>query len=244
MALRLRRIEHINQKCKDTVSGYIKKSQLMFPKDNPYYNIVDLIQHFILLYFYQKFESNILTDDEQDIFTNLWIDNDKQFIDNDWKLIYRGSRDGFDRESAVNKIYDNQNVILLIDTENGNAFGGYTKTGWNSRIKSYKHTPDRDAFVFQIRSSNGYKPFISNVEKDEDSIRYSLGHNNGSLWGLFGLTWIFGIRYDAKKEKTTVFNEDTDNYEQFEHSRPFLGGMPVDNVVDVEAFQMIDVKIV
>ena len=94
MALDLKKVSKISQRYRDIVNGYIKEVQQLFPTANAYYNIVDLIQHCILLYFYQQFESKILTDDEQEIFRNLFIDNDKAIIDESWKLIYRRSKNG------------------------------------------------------------------------------------------------------------------------------------------------------
>ena len=110
----LKRVSRIPAKYKTIVQGYVGQVQTVFPDQNSYFNIVDLIKHIILLYFYQGFESKILSDHEQEIFRNLFIENKKFMVNNDWKLIYRGSRDGFAQETCVLKVYDKPNIIILI----------------------------------------------------------------------------------------------------------------------------------
>ena len=62
-------------------------------------------------------------------------------------------------------------------------------------------------------------------------MQYALGHDGARKnWGLFGLTWIFGISYNEKKEMANVFNLDPDNYEPFVYSQQFLGGQHNDAV--------------
>ena len=159
----LRKLDKISQKYKDVVFGYIKQVQLLLPDDTPYYNIVSLIQNLILFYFYPTLDSKILDDREQETFRNLWIANNKLFIDNEWKLLYRMTASKMDNDDFFEKVHGRSNIILLVESENGNVFGGYTKTGWIEDPNVYGHSEDRDAFIFQIRSSKQYKPYILNI---------------------------------------------------------------------------------
>ena len=77
LQMELRKVNKISQRYKNIVFGYTRKIQSVFPRDNPYFIIVDLVQHLILLYYYPAFQSEILTDDEQEIFRNLFIENSK-----------------------------------------------------------------------------------------------------------------------------------------------------------------------
>ena len=72
-AVNLKNVQRMIQHQKNIASGYIKEAQSWFPADNPFFHIVDLIKHLILLFYCHAFESNILNDDEQDTFIQLYI---------------------------------------------------------------------------------------------------------------------------------------------------------------------------
>ena len=50
----------IDSLTKDTVNGYLRRIQTLFPSDNVYYNTPDLVSHWCILYFYirEKFDPN------------------------------------------------------------------------------------------------------------------------------------------------------------------------------------------
>ena len=197
---------------------------MSFPTDNPYYNIVAVIQNLILLYFHPRFqlESTILTDEEQTIFRDLWIDNHKLFVDNEWKLIHKGSTNGFDEGIFRDRVNGLPQIIFLVELRNGNVFGGYTKTGW-SKSQYSGHSADKDAFVFQIRSTKGYKPFISNVKQDEESISTALGYHS-IVYGIFGANKMKIIGITSWSYPTPLVDHDMPgNYAECQHKLPFTG---------------------
>ena len=71
----LKRVTKIQQRYKDIVNGFVKKSQNLLPSDNAYYNIVDFIKHIILSYYHLIFESNLVNDDQKIKFLKLLEDN-------------------------------------------------------------------------------------------------------------------------------------------------------------------------
>ena len=81
-----KKVKHINQKYKDTVNGFIKQIEILFPKDNPYFNIVTSIKHIILLFYYKVFESKLLNESDQQKFLELLVANNKDFVYNHWRL--------------------------------------------------------------------------------------------------------------------------------------------------------------
>ena len=236
----LRKVSKIPQRHKDITFGYIKRVQLTFPTDNTYFNIVDLIQHLILLYFHQTLDSRILTDDEQKKFRTLWINHNKLIIDKEWKLIYRQTESIMSNDYFREKVYGKINVMIIIETQNGNVFGGYTKTGWDKNKTNYGHSADKDAFVFQIRSCHhDYEPFISSVKQDDKSINKALGYGYNML-AQFGNTWIFQLRFNQFEHKCDIYDShNTDNYQKFKHNRTMLGGTFMgNNVIEMEVFQI------
>ena len=80
------------------------------------------------------------------------LKNDESFIFNKIKLLYRGSRDG-DRTKTCHELCDNkQNVLIIIQSDKGYIFGGYSKIGFktikNSEYKIYKI--DNNSFLFSM----------------------------------------------------------------------------------------------
>ena len=51
-----------------------------------------------------------------------------------WKLLYRGTRDGF-RASDFHQKCDNKGETVVVINSNGNLFGGYTPNSWKSSIQ-------------------------------------------------------------------------------------------------------------
>ena len=228
-----KRVNRIPQRYKTIVNGYVKDT---------YYNIADLIKHMILLYFVNTMESKILSNDEHDQFRNLLIENQKFIVDNECKLIYRQSEEIVNGAHFRQKVFGKSNVLILIESENGNVIGGYTKTGWDKDFVGYGHSTDKNAFIFQIRSSKGYKPFISNIKQSDDSMTKAIGYGFNQ-WVQFGYTWIFSISFDIEDSMKVYHsnNEPDNSYEPFPVSDnyPMLGGKREDEIANFEVFQML-----
>ena len=85
----LRKVEKLPQKYKDIVSAYISTAQRLFPKDDLYFMIGDLIKHLCLIYYHLRIDSSILSEQEQDAFFDLLKANNKSFDTYEWKLLYQ-----------------------------------------------------------------------------------------------------------------------------------------------------------
>ena len=96
----LKRVKYIGSKDKNIVYGYMKRHQQIFPHNNPYFTIVQLIQDLCLLYFHQMLNTTILTDDEQIKLLEMVHNHTNSKYKHDWKLLFRGSRDGFTRDDS------------------------------------------------------------------------------------------------------------------------------------------------
>jgi hypothetical protein len=51
-----------------------------------------------------------------------------------WRLLWRGSRDGFRAEDFRRRCDDHANTLTLISDQNGNVFGGFTSIPWKSPL--------------------------------------------------------------------------------------------------------------
>ena len=81
--------------------------------------------------------------------------NDKKFNLNNIKLLFRGSRDG-ERTKTCHELCDNkQNVLIIMKSETGYIFGGYSKVGFKtSRIPQY--IIDNNCFLFSLNLKKIY----------------------------------------------------------------------------------------
>merc|ERR1712176_355484 len=88
------------------------------------------------------------TSDEIEILMDLVKEKrNKQSIE--WKLLFRGSDDGFLASTFHLKCDDVANTICIIESNHGNVFGGFTTVPWKSDVGRY--VVDEEAFVFIVR---------------------------------------------------------------------------------------------
>ena len=88
--------------------------------------------------------------------------NDPIFNFSNLKLLYRGSRDG-DRTKICHELCDNkQNVLIVIKSDRGNIFGGYSKIGFKClNGENFNYLIDNNSFLFSINLNKIY-PVINN----------------------------------------------------------------------------------
>jgi len=80
------------------------------------------------------------------------------FKNKKWKLIYRGTRDGFRGEDFHRHCDRKAGTVAIIKTTDGNVFGGYTEQLWSLD----GNIEDRSAFVFSLVNQRD-QPFIVNA---------------------------------------------------------------------------------
>ena len=229
-----KKVKNFRQRDKDIVYGFIKEIQSVFPKDNSYYNIHDLIKHLCLLYFHHIIDSKLLTDIEQETLMKLFRDHNKDDFDQfHWQLIYRASRDGSTEKNAKEKYEYKKNLVAFIHTENDNIFGGYTSHGWDhSDSNDGVYHEDKHAFVFGIRSSQNHEPIIRNVKKGRE------GQAMFSRKGYF-LIWNYMIYICDRTYTADLYDSGT--YQSCPSVSHFTGGLGVGeaNIKDIEVFQLV-----
>jgi hypothetical protein len=85
---------------------------------------------------------------------------------NNWKLIYRGTRDCFGAKDFHRKCDGVAKTVTIVKTTNVNIFGGYTDLPWSSANRSYI---DNNAFIFSLVNEQN-QPFISMPKNNQGSI--------------------------------------------------------------------------
>ena len=138
-------------------------------------------------------------------------------------LIYKASADS-DRASDFHKKCDNaQNTLVLIETEKGKRFGGYTSVSWKGKCVDKL---DNDAFIFSLDKMKIYE----NIP----------GENAIGCYPRFGPVFLgCQIRiYDRAFQKGGTTYEKGLNYKTTEDFE-LTGGDRIFKVKDIEVYEVI-----
>jgi hypothetical protein len=71
-----------------------------------------------------------------------------------YRLLYRGSRDGFNPRSWHEKVDGHSHTITLIETTKGFIFGGYVVCSWDSS-GGWKGDSSMESFIFTLKNPHG-----------------------------------------------------------------------------------------
>ncbi len=112
--------------------------------------------------------------------------------DQEWKLLYRGSRDGFDPRFFHSKCDKIENTLTIFKSEHGNIFGGFANKAWRSNLE---FVSDPIAFIFSLtnKDNSPFKAKRSNA--GENALR--CGPNYGPSFGVHDII----ITYDLTNNK-------------------------------------------
>ncbi|RHZ60895.1 hypothetical protein Glove_350g36 [Diversispora epigaea] len=111
--------------------------------------------------------SDIITD-EHALEISSWINKlETNYIEDnpyEFKLLARGSRDGFDVSTIYNICDKISNTVIILKVEGtGEILGGYNPLEWDDNSDQYKYT--QDSFVFSLKTENLEKSILSRVIK-------------------------------------------------------------------------------
>ncbi|RHZ78483.1 hypothetical protein Glove_164g53 [Diversispora epigaea] len=109
--------------------------------------------------------SNIITD-EHALEISSWIDKkETPYIENnpyEFKLLVRGSRDGFDVKTIYNICDKVSNTVIVLKVEGtGEILGGFNPLEWDNN--NNQHKTSRDSFIFSLRTANMENSILSRV---------------------------------------------------------------------------------
>ena len=105
-----------------------------------------------------------------------------------YKLLYRGTRDGFAFSNLHSKIDDYQNTITVF-LSGDNVFGGFTSQTWNFQTGNFKS--DDKAFLFSIRQKGIAKSIKYNVKNQSNAVKTFSNSIYGICFGRDSLIMTF-----------------------------------------------------
>ena len=172
-----------------------------------------------------------MNDDEKELFIKL-MNKSNKINGKQFKLIYRGSKDGWDAYD-FHKNCDNKGpTVCIIYTDTNNIFGGYTSISWNSKFGDYSCD---DTFVFLIRSSKNYKSQIFNLVKQSNYVNtYTIRHHK--QWMC-----LFGTGHDIQISSNCNIHNSWTKQASFSIPKPYyLNGDKYEfKVKEIEIFTLI-----
>ena len=181
-----------------------------------------------------NFDSKIIDSiNKIDFILNYIRDNDKSFNFKEIKLLYRGSRDG-DRTKTCHELCDyKQNVLVVILSDTGYIFGGYSKIGFKTTINDYTHyeyKKDNNSFLFSVNLKKIYP-----VIKDKEAICH--------ISDRFGLGFTASLAfYDnfMNNSRGTIFGNDSKEiFSKPPNKYEMNGGNRNYKCSELEVFQLV-----
>jgi BTB/POZ domain-containing protein KCTD9 len=162
-------------------------------------------------------------------------------VDQKWRLIYKGSKDGFKASDFHSKCDNKPNTLVVIKSSNGNVFGGYTEQSWSNTDTVYERIdkPDPNAFVFSL------------INKDNRPLKVKCSPNNGircsnSCGPIFGgkkgkSDLVIGDNSDLKLDGFSYFGHyyihpDYDYEYESVQAESFLAGSHKFQVSEIEVY--------
>jgi vacuolar-type H+-ATPase subunit H len=155
-----------------------------------------------------------------------------------WNLIYRASQNGFEAADFHSKCDNKPNTLVVIKSENGNIFGGYTEKSWCS---NYWYNVDENGFIFSLINKTKIPLKIKFLEKKtaiycspDDGPRFGFGDDD-PLGSNFTI-------YIAEKSNTNtdsysyINNEFLNPKLNLEQSNTWLAGSNGFKVNEIEVY--------
>ncbi|KAL9650656.1 hypothetical protein ABK040_016373 [Willaertia magna] len=126
---------------------------------------------------YSYFSGSKILTHEQMNQINSWCGNNEQ----QWNLLWQGTRDGFDANTFHNKCDNKGPTVTVIKTTCGSVFGGYTRISW-SRNENYG--TDNTAFLFSLSSQGKNTSLKFQISQNRyDNYAIYCSSNNGPIFG-------------------------------------------------------------
>ena len=152
---------------------------------------------------------------------------DKSFKFKNLKLLYRGSRDG-DRTKTCHELCDNkQNVLIIIQSDIGNIFGGYSKIGFKVSNKA-EYLVDNNCFLFSYEYKKIYPPV-----KDKQNICHISDYCGLCFTGSLGFFDKFMNSNDNWIDKSNI----QDHFNRLNEPCEMNGGKNKFRIQELEVFQ-------
>ncbi len=147
-------------------------------------NVPNPLKYLMLSFSKRIIGSKLLTVKEDMEFTKLFLTKIPTTIKR-VSLLFRATEDGFKAKDFHNKCDGKTGAtVIIIQSNFGNIFGGYTTVPWTS-VKGWQK--DKNAFLFLVRSSNDLMqkqcPLLFNIKEDQSDFAVLHRPDYGPIFG-------------------------------------------------------------
>jgi hypothetical protein len=163
----------------------------------------------------------------------------KELNGQNWSLLYRGTRNGFRASDFHYHCDDKPNTLTIVQTTNGNIFGGFTSAQWiSTKPSEFNVLYDNRAFIYSLVNKENRPLIFEHSSSDNESICRAL---------FFGP--IFGSGFDlvicnCSNTNTTSYSDlgKTFTHPEYpyntEKAKTILAGSRSFQVQEIEVFQI------
>jgi hypothetical protein len=155
-------------------------------------------------------------------------------LNDEWTLLYRGSRDGFGNVDFHSRCDDHTNTLTIFKAESSSyIFGGFTSLSWNG---SHQYKSDPNAFIFSLTNKEN-RPL--KIKANPNHYQYAISCNP-ELGPTFGEDICIG------SHSNTAMNSYSDLGLYYRHphikfstneTRTFLAGSYEFQLDEIEVYQ-------
>merc|ERR1712039_244723 len=145
------------------------------------------------------------------------------------------------------KCYGHPNVLVIIGTEQGNVFGGFTAKGWDLNMKQRDQIADENAFLFLMDRTHEDKHEIFPIKREfQNKALYHFEDNGGWLFcfGVHGSDLC--VSQHCRQDNGESYAKACSYAESFEGDTNLLRNLARENncresrIKEIEAFQLFD----
>ncbi|CAF1636437.1 unnamed protein product [Rotaria magnacalcarata] len=122
-----------------------------------------------------------------------------------WKLIYKGSRDGFHADAFHSRCNNKRATVTIIQSDQNFIFRGYTSVSW---ISNDGCKTDPSAFLFTLRNPHNIPPTKYSIKSDKED--EAICHNS-SYGPRFGKGADISVRNGGTSRHSQYTNFPTTN---------------------------------
>jgi hypothetical protein len=165
-----------------------------------------------------------------------------------FKLLWRGSRDGFGAKKFHHRCDGRANTLTLISNTDGNVFGGFTPVKWESRAvtsrldkgKSLKGDASLRSFLFTLRNPRGGTPRKFALRADRKEYAIDCNSACGPSFGASDM--LVSDNCNANRNSSTGFRARWSDrtYANDIAFWDFFAGAHDFTVTEIEVFQIAD----
>ncbi|CAD8201954.1 unnamed protein product [Paramecium pentaurelia] len=121
-----------------------------------YQNLFSKIKRTYMLGFLEGSKSTVVSEEYFQDLIKIITDKNPKMIINQAKLIFQGTKDGFNQNSFWNKINGKSNLLMIFKTKKDVVFGSYSPCKWESNINSYVEDITCSSFIFSYKDQQIY----------------------------------------------------------------------------------------